>query len=148
MRRARSAPFSISFTKNLYLIIDEVNMIILYKNQVNELAMNINNNSREVFTGYTFHFVHVMSQEEKDYLIDVNNPAQFAENIRYCEVVLDFTCANCDLNYEGQYQLTIFGNGTTLVFIGMAELRGLQEEPLFTTYVSDNEDNSNYIYIE
>jgi hypothetical protein len=121
-------------------------MIILHKGQVNELALNINNNAREVFSTYTFHFVHVMSEETKDYIIDTNNPAQYGANSRYCEVVLDL--ATDDLNYEGQYELTIYGDGTNLVYIGMALLEGTQEEPFFTTYVSDNEDNSNYIYIE
>jgi hypothetical protein len=30
----------------------------------------------------------------------------------------------------------------------MVVLEGLQEEPFFTTYVSPNEDNENYIYIQ
>jgi hypothetical protein len=30
----------------------------------------------------------------------------------------------------------------------MAELDGTQEEPSFVEYVSSNEDNENYIYIE
>jgi hypothetical protein len=121
-------------------------MIILQKGQVNELALNININTRETFTGYTFVFVHVMSEESKTYLINTSNPAQYAANDRYCEVVLDL--ATDDLNYEGQYELTIYGNGTTLVFTGIAELDGTEEEPFFTQYVSDNEDNSNYIYIQ
>jgi hypothetical protein len=121
-------------------------MIILQKGQVNELTMNINNNSRTDYTGYTFTFVHIMSQESKSYLINVSNPAQFAENIRYCEVVIDL--ATDDLNYEGQYQLKVYGNGTALVFTGIVELNGTEEEPFFTTYQSPNENNENYIYIE
>ena len=121
-------------------------MIILQKGQVNELAMNINNNSRTDYTGYTLTFVHIMSQEIKSYIIDVSNPAQFAENDRYCEIVLNL--ATSDLNYEGQYQLKIYGNGTALVFTGIVELEGSQEEPFFTTYQSPNENNENYIYIQ
>jgi hypothetical protein len=30
----------------------------------------------------------------------------------------------------------------------MAELEGPQEEPLFREYISPNENNENYIYIE
>jgi hypothetical protein len=30
----------------------------------------------------------------------------------------------------------------------MVLVEGTEEEPFFTTYVSDNENNSNYIYIE
>lgn len=123
-------------------------MIILQKGQQNELVMNINNNSRQDFSGYTLTFVHIMSKESKTYLINTSNPAQYAENDRYCEIVLNLQSPGQDLNYEGQYQLTIYGNGTTLVFIGIVELEGGVEEPLFTQYVSNNEDNSNYIYIQ
>jgi hypothetical protein len=89
-----------------------------------------------------------MSKESKTYLINTSNPAEYAENDRYCEIVLNLQSPGQDLNYEGQYQLTIYGNGTTLVFIGIVELEGGVEEPLFTQYVSNNEDNSNYIYIQ
>jgi hypothetical protein len=122
-------------------------MIILNKGQVNELVLNINNNSRTDFSGYTLTFLHILSQEEKSYTISTSNPLQFGENIRYCEIVLDF--ATDDLNYEGQYQLNIYGNGTTLVYVGMARLNGTTEQGnTFTSYNSPDEDNSNYIYIQ
>lgn len=123
-------------------------MIILQKGQQNELVLNINNNARVDFTGYTLTFVHIMSQELKSYVIDINDPLVFGENERYCEIVLNLQDPGQDLNYEGQYQLKIYGNGTTLVFTGMVLLEGTQEEPFFTTYVSNNENNENYIYIE
>lgn len=123
-------------------------MIILQKGQQNELVLNINNNARVDFTGYTLTFVHIMSQELKSYVIDVNDPLVFGENERYCEIVLNLQDPGQDLNYEGQYQLKIYGNGTTLVFTGMVLLEGTQEEPFFTTYVSNNENNENYIYID
>jgi hypothetical protein len=117
------------------------------KGQMNELVLNINNNSRTDFTGYTLTFLHILSQEEKSYLIDTSNNAEFGENIRYCEIVLDLTTD--DLNYEGQYQLDIFGNGTTKVYTGMVRLNGTTEQGNdYTTYVSPDEDNSNYIYIQ
>lgn len=123
-------------------------MIILQKGQQNELVLNINNNARVDFTGYTLTFVHIMSQELKSYVIDVNDPLVFGENERYCEIILNLQDPGQDLNYEGQYQLKIYGNGTTLVFTGMVLLEGTQEEPFFTTYVSNNENNENYIYID
>jgi hypothetical protein len=122
-------------------------MIIMNKGQVNELVLNINNNSRTDFSGYTLTFLHILSQEEKSYTISISNPAQFGENIRYCEIVLDLTTN--DLNYEGQYQLKIYGNGTQLVYTGMVRLNGTTEQGNdFVTYVSPDEDNSNYIYIQ
>ena len=122
-------------------------MIIMNKGQVNELVLNINNNSRTDFSGYTLTFLHILSQEEKSYTINISNPAQFGENIRYCEIVLDLTTN--DLNYEGQYQLKIYGNGTQLVYTGMVRLDGTTEQGNdFVTYVSPDEDNSNYIYIQ
>jgi len=123
-------------------------MIILQKGQQNELVLNINNNSRVDFSAYTLTFVHIMSQESKSYVINTSNPALFGENDRYCEIVLNLQDPGQDLNYEGQYQLKIYGNGTNLVFTGMVLVEGTEEEPFFTTYVSDNENNSNYIYIE
>jgi hypothetical protein len=126
-------------------------MLIIQKGQFNELVMNINNNSREVFTGYTMEFTHIMSQEVKTYTVNMANPTEYFENIRYCELALPLNTD--DLNYEGQYQLKIYGVGgdvivPQLVFIGMAMLEGTEEEPLFTTYVSPDENNENYIYIQ
>jgi len=108
--------------------------------------LNINNNSRDTFTGYTLTFTHIMSKEVKNYSVSTSNPAQYAQNIRYCEIELDF--ATDDLNYEGEYQLNIFGNGTTLVYTGITILEGTQEDNPFTQYISDNEVNENYIYIQ
>ena len=122
-------------------------MLILNKGQQNELVLNINNNSRTDFSGYTLTFVHVLSQEEKTYTVSTSNPAQYAENDRYCEIVLNFQ--NDDLNYEGQYQLQIFGNGTNLVYTGMARLDGTTEKGNdYVSYVSNNEDNEQFIYIQ
>jgi hypothetical protein len=124
-------------------------MLILQKGQQNELVLNINNNSRQDFSGYTLTFVHVLSQEEKTYTISTSNPAEFGENDRYCEIVLNFQNPGQDLNYEGQYQLQIFGNGTNLVYTGMARLDGTAEKGNdFISYVSSNEDNEQFIYIQ
>lgn len=126
-------------------------MIYLQKGQQNTLTLNINNNARPEFTGYTLTFTHVMSQEVKSYLISTSNPAEYGANIRYCEIVLNFQTPGQDLNYEGQYTLNIYGQGAGYtdypVFTGMAVLEGTEEEPFFTTYISPNEVNENYIYI-
>ena len=123
-------------------------MLILNKGQQNELVLNINNNSRQDFTGYTLTFIHTLSKEEKSYTIDTSNPAQYGDNDRYCEIILNFQNAGQDLNYEGQYQLQIFGNGTNLVFTGLCRLDGTSEDNSYVSYVSSNEDNENYIYID
>jgi len=123
-------------------------MLYLQKGQQNELVMNINNNTATTFSGYTLEFTHIMSQEVKSYTVDTSDPLEYAQNIRYCEIILNLQNAGQDLNYEGEYQLKIYGNGTELVFTGIAILEGTVEEPLFTTYISPNEVNENYIYIE
>ena len=123
-------------------------MLYLQKGQQNELVMNINNNSATTFSGYTLVFTHIMSQEVNSYAVNTADPAEYAQNIRYCEIILNLQDAGQDLNYEGEYQLKIYGNGTELVFTGIAILQGTEEEPLFTTYISPNEVNENYIYIE
>ena len=122
-------------------------MLYLNKGQENTLVLNINNNSRATFTSYTLIFTHVMSKESKTYVVDTDNSSQFFENIRYCTITLDF--ATNELNYLGQYVLNIYGNpGDEKVFNGMVVLDGTEESQPFTQYISDNEDNSNYIYIQ
>jgi hypothetical protein len=125
-------------------------MIYLNKGQENELVMNINNNARPNFTTYELVFTHTMSKEVKSYIIDTSNPSQYSQNIRYCTIILPLNTD--DLNYEGEYQLNIYGNGDGYtdypVFVGIAILEGTQEEPLFTQYISPNEVNENYIYIQ
>lgn len=122
-------------------------MLYLQKGEENALVLNINNNSRSTFTGYTLEFTHVMSKEVKTYSISVSNSAQYTSNIRYCEIILPLN--SDDLNYLGQYVLNIYGqSGNTLVYNGMAVLEGTEESTPFTEYVSPNEVNENYIYIQ
>lgn len=124
-------------------------MLYIQKGQQNELILNINNNSRDTFTGYTLTFTHVMSEEEKSYVIPLSAPL-YASNIRYCEIILNLQNAGEDLNYLGEYELNIYGNGdlANKVYTGIAILEGTEEQPYFTEYISNNEDNSNYIYIQ
>ena len=94
-------------------------------------------------------FVHILSQEEKTYLIDTSNNSEYGENDRYCEIVLNLQNPGQDLNYEGQYQLEIFGNGIDKVFTSMVRLIGTTEKGNdYISYASPDEDNSNYIYIQ
>lgn len=122
-------------------------MLYMNKGEENTLVLNINNNSRETFTGYTLVFTHIMSKEVKSYSISTSNPTQYFQNIRYCTITLDLTTE--DLNYEGQYQLNIYGQpNNELVFVGMVVLEGTAEANPFTEYISPNETNENYIYIQ
>ena len=122
-------------------------MIYLNKGEENSLVLNINNNSRETFTGYTLEFTHIMSKEVKTYSINKSNPAQYFENIRYCEILLPLNTN--DLNYLGEYILNIYGvPDNELVYTGIAILEGTEVGAGFTQYISPNEDNSNYIYIQ
>lgn len=121
-------------------------MQYIQKGDVNYLVLNINNNARPEFTGYTMEFVHIMSKELKTYTISTLDPLQYSSNIRYCTLTLDLT--QDDLNYLGQYQLKIYGDGTDLVYITMGVLQGQQENNPFTEYISPNEVNENYIYVQ
>ena len=122
-------------------------MIYLNKGQENSLVLNINNNSRETFTGYTLEFTHIMSKEVKTYSINKSNPAQYFENIRYCEILLPLNTN--DLNYLGEYILNIYGvPDNELVYTGIAILEGTEVGAGFTQYISPNETNENYIYIQ
>jgi hypothetical protein len=122
-------------------------MIYLNKGEENSLVLNINNNSRATFTGYTLEFTHIMSKEVKTYSINKSNPAQYFENIRYCEISLPLNID--DLNYLGEYQLNIYGqNDNELVYTGITILQGVEAGTTFTQYISPNETNENYIYIQ
>ena len=122
-------------------------MLYLNKGQENTLVLNINNNSRNTFASYVLIFTHIMSKEVKSYTIYTNDDEVFFENIRYCTINLNFTTD--DLNYEGQYQLNIYGQpNNQLVFTGMVVLDGTAESHPFTEYISNNETNENYIYIQ
>ena len=122
-------------------------MLYLQKAQTNVLTLNINNNSRDNFTDYTLIFTHIMSKEIKSYTISTSDPAVFFENIRYCTITLDLTTD--DLNYEGEYQLNIYGTPRDiLVYTGIVILQGQAESNPFTEYISPNEINENYIYIQ
>jgi hypothetical protein len=125
-------------------------MIYLEKGIENALVLNINNNARPNFTTYVLVFTHIMSKEVKSYTIDTTDPLQYTQNIRYCTIILPLNTD--DLNYEGEYQLNIYGNGDGYtdypVFVGISILEGMKEEPLFTQYISPNEVNENYIYIQ
>lgn len=122
-------------------------MLYLNKGQANNLVLNINNNSRTVFTGYLLEFIHVMSKEIKTYSIDINNPVEYFQNIRYCEILLPLDTD--DLNYLGEYVLNIYGTpDNENVYNGIAILEGTEQGSTFTQYISPNEDNANYIYIQ
>lgn len=122
-------------------------MLYLNKGQANNLVLNINNNSRQTFTGYTLEFTHVMSKEVKTYSIDISDPVEYFQNIRYCEILLPLNTD--DLNYLGEYILKIYGEpDDELVYSGIAILEGTEVGSTFTQYISPNEDNANYIYIQ
>lgn len=122
-------------------------MLYIKKGEQNSLVLNINNNSRQTFTEYVLEFIHVMSKEVKTYTIDTNNPAVYFQNIRYCEILLPLNTD--DLNYLGEYVLNIYGNpGNEKVYNGIAILEGVEKGSTFTQYISPNEDNANYIYIQ
>lgn len=121
-------------------------MLYINKGEVNNLVLNINLNSRTQFATYDLVFTHIMSKLQKTYVINTNNPAQYTSNERYCTIVLDLV--SDDLVYEGQYQLNIFGDEESEVYVTMAELQSLTADKPFTEYISENEVNENYIYIK
>jgi hypothetical protein len=122
-------------------------MLYIQKGQNNNLVLNINNNSRSTFTGYTLEFTHIMSKEVKTYSINISDPAVYFQNIRYCEILLPL--ATNDLNYLGEYILNIYGQpDDELVYTGISILEGTEAGSGFTEYISPNETNENYIYIQ
>ena len=121
-------------------------MLYINKGQVNNLVLNINNNSTDSFTSYDLVFTHIMSKKQQTYTIYLDDPLQYTSNIRYCTITLDL--ATTDLIYLGQYQLNVYGDADVNVYVTMAVLQGPEETNPFTSYVSPNEVNENYIYIQ
>ena len=121
-------------------------MLYINKGEVNNLVLNINLNSRTQFSTYDLVFTHIMSKQEKTYVIDINDPTEYTSNIRYCTIVLDLV--SDDLIYEGQYQLNIFGDAVQEVYVTMVDLISPIATAPFTEYISPNEVNENYIYIK
>ena len=121
-------------------------MLYINKGEVNNLVLNINLNSRTDFSTYDLVFTHIMSKQEKTYVIDLNDPTEYTSNIRYCTIVLDLV--SDDLIYEGQYQLNIFGDAQQEVYVTMVDLISPIATAPFTEYISPNEVNENYIYIK
>ena len=122
-------------------------MLYLNQSEVNTLTLNINENTRQTFQTYLLKFTHILSSEVYEYSIDTNDPNVYFSNIRYCTIQLDLTGEN-HLPYEGQYIVDIYGNGTYPVYNGFAMVEGTVENNPFTEYISPNESNENYIYIQ
>ena len=122
-------------------------MLYIQQAQINTLTLNINQNSRDVFDTYTLNFTHVMSSDVKSYTISLSDSAVFFENVRYCTIQLDLTTD--DLPYEGQYTLEIIGEPNSIpLYNGFCMIDGTVETNPFREYVSPNETNENYIYIQ
>lgn len=120
-------------------------MIYIDKGTSNNLILNINNNSQVTYTTYILQFTHILSQEFKSYTIHLNDPTEYVDNDRYCDIVLPLNSNN--LNYLGQYELRVLGDGTDLLLTSMVTLEGqIPASEEFVEYVSPNESNENYIY--
>lgn len=123
-------------------------MLYIQRSTVNSLVLNINNNSLNQFTTYTLSFTHLMSKETTNFYISTSDMAQFTSNVRYCTITLDLVIN--DLPYLGQYQLNVFGDGTQEVYVTIVDVEqpDTVETNPFTEYISPNEINENYIYIQ
>ena len=120
--------------------------MILNRNQINELILNINNNAREQFSTYLLRFTHSLSQNIQEYIIDTSDNTVYGENSRYCEIILNLVGVN-DLIYEGQYTLEIFGNSSKLVYVTLVDVK-TNDEDVFLQYLSNNEEGKQFIYID
>lgn len=123
-------------------------MLYIQQGQVNTLTLSIVQNSRDIFETYSLIFTHVMSSDKKSYIIPLDDSQIYFQNIRYCTIELDLTGIN-NLPYEGQYTLQIIGEPNNVsVYNGFCMINGTVETNPFTEYVSPNENNENFIYIQ
>lgn len=115
-------------------------MIYIDNNTFASIVLGINNNSRTTPTTYLVRLKHVMSQQSYDYTVDCSNALEYTSNDRYCTLIVPV-----DVEYNGQYDMTIYLNDTTLVYTGIVEVGNTTEDTI--DFISDNEDGEAYIYV-
>ena len=107
-------------------------MLYLNKGQENTLVLNINNNTRETFSGYTLVFTHIMSKDIKSYSISTSNPSEFFQNIRYCSITLDLTNNDLWVDY-----ITIWEDLTNIFSFESHEIKRIIKKWAQETYHLD-----------
>ena len=138
-------------------------MLIIRKNQANNLVVTVSLNKTLPSPNYLFSFQHIVSKEKVSFI-----PEPIVSNTRYDKfrfiessiVNLSATTPSVYFQYEGQYYYSVYEQvsstntnpslaynkveeGRAVVIIGDAQTDSYFYEP----YISDNEDFANIIFI-
>lgn len=138
-------------------------MLIIRKNQTNNLIATVSMNKTLASPYYLFSFQHIASKERVSFIPQVITSNCRYDKFRFVEsptTNLSFTPPNVNFFYEGQYYYSIYeqvqsGNtNPALAYNKLESGRAVvivdNDHPIdcfFEPYISQNEDFGNYIYI-
>ena len=134
-------------------------MILLKTNQVNTMVVTVSQNATIANPEWLFSFTHIFSKQQVRFIpTDISS-----HKVRYDEFIFTEGSGVGEINfpYEGQYTYGIYqqpqGSGNLnpslsqgLIETGVATVvaqTGMTTNDFYIEYVSDDEENSNYIFI-
>jgi hypothetical protein len=138
-------------------------MLIIRKNQTNNLVVTVSMNKTLPSPYYLFSFQHIASKERISFI-----PETIVSNTRYDKfrfiesttVDLSATTPSVYFQYEGQYYYSVYeqvssaNTNTALTYNKLEEGRAVvivgddqTDACFFEPYISDNEDFGNIIYV-
>jgi hypothetical protein len=134
-------------------------MILLKTNQVNTMVVTVSQNATIANPEWLFSFTHIFSKQQVRFIpTDISS-----HKVRYDEFIFVEGSGVGQINfpYEGQYTYGIYqqptGSGNLnpalssgLIETGVATVftqTGMTTNDFYFEYVSNDEDNSNYIFI-
>lgn len=134
-------------------------MILLKTNQVNTMVVTVSQNATIANPEWLFSFTHIFSKQQVRFIpTDISS-----HKVRYDEFIFVEGSGVNEINfpYEGQYTYGIYqqptGSGNLnpalsdgLIETGVATVftqTGMTTNDFYFEYVSNDEDNSNYIFI-
>lgn len=138
-------------------------MIYIKKGRTNKVVVTITQHQSDAPTKYfLFSFQHVASKETVRFYM----ASTLVSNNRYDEYTFDEVTGTSEtvdpligkvkFNYTGQYFYSVYEMGSQSLDPstarrkleeGRAYVDGKEETVYFNPYISDNEDNSNYVYM-
>jgi hypothetical protein len=134
-------------------------MILLKTNQVNTMVVTVSQNATIANPEWLFSFTHIFSKQQVRFIpTDISS-----HKVRYDEFIFTEGSGVGEINfpYEGQYTYGIYqqptGSGNLnpalsdgLIETGVATVftqTGMTTNDFYFEYVSNDENNSNYIFI-
>jgi len=128
-------------------------MIVLTQNSISNAPFTLKEKTTISNPTYLFEFENVFTKDKFYFL-----PLELVSNDRYNEFSFDLTDSGTELNPVGWFRYKVYQQTSTtnlnpLLSEGLVEsgkmllLEGEEKEVETVTYISDNENNSNYVYV-